>query len=160
MMCDKKWILYNHQWLLNYWTQKKLQNMFQNQTDTLWVVDTVGGLLLIWSRFLNPCIIPSAKDAQQMDQCDALSTPPCNLHCPQKGLSLLHDNVQEAAPYTSNTSEGEGIELWRKASAIFTWLLCNQLLPNHLSNCLQDKYFCSQEDTGSIFNNPSNLQMD
>lgn len=41
---------------------------------------------------------------------------PCNLHCPQKGLSLLYDNAQEAAPCTANTSEGKGIELWRKGS--------------------------------------------
>lgn len=121
-----------------------------------------GGLLLIWPRFLNSCIITSAKNAQQMNQWDALSTAQCNLHCLQKGLSLLHpsSNVQEAAPCTSNTSEGEGIELWRKASAIFTWLLRNQLLPNHLSNCLQDKYFCSQEDARTTSNSPSTVQMD
>lgn len=47
----------------------------------------------------------------------------------------------------------------KSLSTIFTWLLSNQLLLSHLSNCLQDKYFCSWENAGSTSNSPSNLEV-
>ncbi|MEJ1281803.1 cyclin-dependent kinase 8 [Cricetulus griseus] len=51
-------------------------------------------------------IITSGKNAQQISELHRERMLPCGLQPPQKGLSLLHDKAQEAAPCSASASEG------------------------------------------------------
>lgn len=82
--------------------------MYTKKGSWLWF----GGLLLIGSTSLNPSIIiTSGKNAQQISELHGEGVAPCSLRRPQKGLSLLRDKAQEAAPCSASASEGKGMEL-------------------------------------------------
>lgn len=118
-----------------------------------------GGLLFIWSRFLNSTqhywtrifISVSVRCTENGTMQPALSTGRAESspwQCPG-GCTLHSQHFRRQMNWAMKKS----------LSTIFTWLLSNQLLLNHLCNCLQDKYFCSWEGAGSTSNSPSNLEV-